>query len=380
MFFSVILWTLALAFIIFLVLHGIRTYLLLHRLGYSYFPPSTWKILKRHFRSKVLEIIIEDLKQHRPPREMLTDLFSMLADLLEVDAWSFLLTPEKGDWEFYVWSDPYDRLELNKISKQIQKAPSVNVKTVIRTGKPAFLKPRLWTLNRTLKAWIGVPVILEGKVVGVLNLDWFKPKSSTFLKRTAKLASLFVEDLTQVITTMLQLQKIFSDLRIYPITETYNRVALEEYCQHLEPPYTVIFIDLDGFKEVNDTAGHRVGDSVLAVVARRIRSAIRQEDMLFRYGGDEFIIITKVQGKGVESLVTRLLEVGKTPIKIKDKTFQIGLSVGTATVPEEADSIEKAIELADERMYRFKEEKRSSKKNVIPIRSTHTPSACSKET
>jgi len=355
---DVLLWILSIGFVAFFVSHGLQSYIFLHRLGYTTFPPSFKSVLNRYVRSKILEVILEDLKQRKSPKETLSHLFSLVAEIVRADAWSLLLTPERGDWDFYVWSDPYDRIELHQVAKQIQKTPAKNIRRVIATKKPMVFKVHSWKFNQRLKAWLGMPVMLEGKVAGVLNLDWFRPKSQLSLKYKSKIVEHIVNDISQVIPPLFHLHEILLNSRMDPVTETYNRTALEEYRANLRnTSYTVIFIDLDGFKRVNDSSGHRVGDLVLLTLAKRIQRTIRPDDLLVRYGGDEFVVITRAKEKGLESLINRLQSAVEAPVKIDGKEFHVGISIGTALVPEEASSIEEAIELADKRMYENKRTK-----------------------
>lgn len=345
-------------FIVFFVSHGLQSYIFLHRLGYTTFPPSFKRVISRYIWSMTLEAVLEDLKQRKSPKETLSHLFSLVAEIVKADAWSFLLTPEEGDWNFYVWSNSYDGVELHQIARRIQEVSPENIKKVIVTKKPVIYRPRSWKLDQRLKVWLGVPVIFEGQVAGILNLDWFRPKSRLSLRCKLKVVEFIVNDVSRVISQLFHLHEILLNVRMDPVTETYNRTVLEEYRTNLQnTSYTVIFIDLDGFKQVNDSVGHRVGDLVLLTLAKRVQRTIRSNDLLVRYGGDEFVVVTRAKGKSLETLINRLQSVVETPVKIDEKEFHVGISIGTALVPEEASSVEEAIELADKRMYEHKRTK-----------------------
>ena len=118
----------------------------------------------------------------------------------------------------------------------------------------------------------------------------------------------------------------------------------------------VIYIDLDGFKEVNDTAGHEAGDTLLQTVARQIRSGVRESDTVARIGGDEFVVILP-ELKSIEKLpdtVGKLLARINKPLRIKGYICQIGASAGTAVFPRDGYDPESLLRHADGRMYDMK--------------------------
>jgi len=118
----------------------------------------------------------------------------------------------------------------------------------------------------------------------------------------------------------------------------------------------VLAIDLDGFKEVNDTLGHHAGDEVLQEVARLFAASLRRVDTLARTGGDEFSVvlegpISRREATQVASMLKQLLE---APLSVAGKTMQIGASIGLAMFPDDAQTPDHLSILADERMYAAK--------------------------
>ncbi len=118
----------------------------------------------------------------------------------------------------------------------------------------------------------------------------------------------------------------------------------------------LLFIDLDGFKKVNDVHGHKVGDKLLKQVADRLTDGMRQSDMMGRFGGDEFVLLS-TDCPDLESaalIATKLISVLGEPFLIDDLTVTIGASVGIAIFPDQAADIEPFIALADTAMYQAK--------------------------
>jgi len=118
----------------------------------------------------------------------------------------------------------------------------------------------------------------------------------------------------------------------------------------------MLAIDLDGFKQVNDSLGHHIGDEVLQHVARLFSARLRRIDTLARTGGDEFSVvlegpITRQEAAGVASTLRQLLE---TPVSVAGYSMQIGASIGLALFPDDAKTPDSLCILADGRMYAAK--------------------------
>ena len=120
-------------------------------------------------------------------------------------------------------------------------------------------------------------------------------------------------------------------------------------------PLAVLFVDLDGFKQINDTLGHAVGDVVLQVVARRLRDAVRSEDALARLGGDEFLVILEdYAGAAPDDAVRRLLATLAQPMFMEGRELRLSASIGVATFPGDSADADTLVRQADMAMYRVK--------------------------
>lgn len=118
----------------------------------------------------------------------------------------------------------------------------------------------------------------------------------------------------------------------------------------------VIIIDLDNFKEINDTAGHAIGDEVLIKVAERINAIITPPNIMARFGGDEFLILMQENpdAQALHTFCARLIEAMEAPFKIQQKSFLVSISIGASRFPENSRNVEELIMFADEAMYQAK--------------------------
>ncbi len=126
-------------------------------------------------------------------------------------------------------------------------------------------------------------------------------------------------------------------------------------------PFTVLFLDLDQFKAVNDTRGHMAGDRLLVQVATRIKALVRDTDMAARLGGDEFAILlpNDADAEGVRDLATRLIAEIRAPFEIDGDQVSIGVSIGIAMAPLNGTRPDQILRNADLALYRAKADGRS---------------------
>lgn len=146
-----------------------------------------------------------------------------------------------------------------------------------------------------------------------------------------------------------------------PLTKTYNRFALLEHLQpflnreKLDFDMFVIMMDVDDFKLVNDTYGHVAGDKILIFLSKLFKTALRDSDKVYRYGGEEFVaILNRTDMHGAIQAAQRLLTLCRTNKPLyKNKQIPITLSIGFTKL-EPHDSFDELIARADKALYRAK--------------------------
>lgn len=153
------------------------------------------------------------------------------------------------------------------------------------------------------------------------------------------------------------------------LTGLPNRVLFEDRlqraiarAQRYRHKLAVLYLDLDLFKEVNDTWGHAIGDQVLQVTARRMLQCLRQTDTVSRRGGDEFVLLVEeYEGSdGLRSVCAKLLEEIASPIGMAGHSLQIGASIGIAIYPDDAERPDELLAAADTALYEAKAEGRGN--------------------
>lgn len=177
--------------------------------------------------------------------------------------------------------------------------------------------------------------------------------------------SSFIRDITERRESESQIQRL---AHFDMLTGLPNRSLLQDHFKYAlslvkrnNGKLVVIFIDLDHFKDINDTLGHSVGDVLLKELASRLQSMLREEDTLSRLGGDEFILILPgTDAHGAANVSQKLLSVMAQPYQIAPYELTVTGSIGIALYPEDGTDLEWLSQKADTAMYRAKQEGRNS--------------------
>jgi diguanylate cyclase (GGDEF)-like protein/PAS domain S-box-containing protein len=150
-----------------------------------------------------------------------------------------------------------------------------------------------------------------------------------------------------------------------PLTDLPNRVLLQARMQHSidtalrsQKLVAVCFLDIDNFKNINDTFGHNAGDMILKETAQRLLNHIRSDDTLSRFGGDEFVIVLNSisSPSDILTVVNHILEIFLQPFDVGGISHHLSASIGISIYPNDSKQTEELIKFADSAMYRAKEE------------------------
>ena len=222
----------------------------------------------------------------------------------------------------------------------------------------------------------------EGYSLSSKEIYFFEDKAVVPLEHEGKLFAVFclegprvsheaLKEMLQVLKNQLELiyWKLKSEEKIVwlaehdHITGVYNRQFFERELAYLLSLYrrhnrilSVVFIDLDDFKIINDTMGHVFGDRVLRIFAESLKESLRKTDILARIGGDEFgIILPETDRTGAETLLERLeKKFRKEPVSVQYTLMRLSFSYGISTFPTDGETVEDLLRVADERMYENK--------------------------
>ena len=191
-----------------------------------------------------------------------------------------------------------------------------------------------------------------------------KPIDMDQLEQTLqRLASVLIAQRSKEQQTRQKMEELYQRSYYDPLTQLPNRsyfnIRLEEAtlkAQRARDSVTLFFIDLDDFKKINDSYGHKAGDRVLISVAQNVKKVIRGNDVLIRLGGDEFVLIIEgvYDERYLQEIAAKVLQAISLPIICEDKTIHVYGSIGISSYPHDAHNIPELLHFADLAMYEAK--------------------------
>ncbi len=206
-------------------------------------------------------------------------------------------------------------------------------------------------------------LVLEEQHLGELTLMRRKRFSERELARLEHQLCCLLYPLRNAVLYYQALQSAYTD----PLTQVYNRTALDssfqrewKLAQRQRTPLSVLLLDIDYFKKINDTFGHTAGDSALAKIAHCLRQSVRASDMIFRYGGEEFVLLlSNTAAEGAQLLAERI----RNHIRDMDcsdiaPNLRITTSIGVATLSHPEDTPQQLLKRADDALYKAKRQGR----------------------
>ena len=207
--------------------------------------------------------------------------------------------------------------------------------------------------------WLGVPLISKDAVLGALVIE-NQSENDRYRKADQEL----LEFVATQVATVVERKRAEEDLRFMahhdPLTRLTNRSLFYDRLEtalrsarRREGGLALLYMDLNHFKEINDTQGHEAGDQLLAETARRLEGCTRGTDTVARMGGDEFtILLTDIHDQAsLNTAVAKIRDIVALPFVLGGEVLQVSCSIGTALYPEDGDSGKQLLGKADARMY-----------------------------
>ncbi|MDP3125008.1 MAG: diguanylate cyclase [Thiobacillus sp.] len=256
-------------------------------------------------------------------------------------------------------SFPYYVDEQDPLPPSHQPASAALSAEVVRSGQVLLVSPD--TAGKPL-SWLGVPLAAKNGIIGSIAVQNHHASEPYGPKDVALLQ--FVS--TQVATAIERKQMELSlqhSARHDPLTDLPNRALFHDRLQAAllladrnETRLALLYLDLDRFKEVNDTLGHSIGDLLLQETARRLRQCVRDSDTVGRVGGDEFLVLLNgiPQQKHAVSIAEKIRAALDEPFDLAGHLVHVSPSIGIALYPEHGDDYRQLIHSADAAMYAAK--------------------------
>jgi diguanylate cyclase (GGDEF)-like protein/putative nucleotidyltransferase with HDIG domain len=234
-------------------------------------------------------------------------------------------------------------------------------------------------LQNAFKTCLSVPLAIDDKVLGVITL--YSTSTAGFHHDHVRLMDTIAHHAAAAVNNALMFEETQEDaytdlLTGLPNLRYFNAFMEQELgrAARIDYPVTLLMMDLECFKDVNDKYGHRVGDRTLAEVGQVLRRQMRRSDMLVRYAGDEFLAVlpgtTREQARQTIDRIQTAVDNFRMPIR-NEQFVRVGISVGAASYPEDGQETDALLSLADQNMYSNKitraNRRASSSSGILPF-------------
>jgi diguanylate cyclase (GGDEF)-like protein/PAS domain S-box-containing protein len=322
-------------------------------------------------RSENLQGALYDISEAANAAEDLLELFrrihQIIGDLLPANNFFVALYDDKKDeLSFPYFIDEHDpapeprKLDSGTLSAEVIRSGRA---LLLTPDSAEVLPPHISTIIGSNSIdWLGVPLHTSKGVNGVLVVQSY----SGDVRYTSKYKSLLQFVSSQIASAIVRKQTdtwLQHIARHDPLTDLPNRTLIHDRLQQAlararreRQRLALLYIDLDGFKRVNDSFGHTLGDQLLQEVAQRIRRCVSASDTVGRIGGDEFVVLLHdiAQPGHATAIADQIRTALDQPFDLVAQTLRISSSIGIATFPEHGDDGKQLIRHADEAMYAAK--------------------------
>ncbi|MBT8440151.1 MAG: diguanylate cyclase, partial [Gammaproteobacteria bacterium] len=330
------------------------------------------------FQDALLEWSRVDYKDVDEALRRATEISSQTLDVERVSIWIYnadrrsikcemLYLASSGEFEYGMELSEVDFPEYFKALESGKLMAIDNARSDSRTRE--FTQVYLEPLD--IVSMLDAPIFYHGNVIGVvcheqvgLKREW-SAQDREFSSAISKTVSLSLEvDRRRGIEEQLEHQAYHDELTNLPNRSLFiDRLTQAiKQANRLNNKLAVLFLDMDNFKEINDSLGHATGDQVLVNIANKLRDNLREVDTIARLGGDEFtLIINSIEDvQPINNLVEHLVEVLQESMIIGDNELYITSSIGISVYPDDGDTPDELLRNADAAMYKAKDEGRNS--------------------
>jgi diguanylate cyclase (GGDEF)-like protein len=332
--------------------------------------PLSRQLRRATQRLAILTDIVKTANSILEPRKVIETIMTRIQQLIPSEAWSMLMVDEeKQELTF--------ELALGEKGKDVAgfrvKIGEGVAGWVAQTGKPTIVNntakdPRFAKRFDTetqfkTRSILCAPLISRGRTIGVVQV--INRRGGRFTQTDLEMLMTMVEPCAIAIENAILFQRTEQLTITDDLTKLFNSRYLNVYigreikrCKRHGIPLSIIFLDLDGFKSVNDQHGHLAGSRTLTEVGGILAEAVRESDILARYGGDEFVVVlpeTPPAGALVIAERIRRAIAAHPFLREEGLEARISASFGIASYPDHALTPEGLIQKADQAMYRVKE-------------------------
>ena len=325
-------------------------------------------------RLAILTDVVKTANSILEPRKVIELVVEKIRQLIPSEAWSLMMVDEEKQELVFEAALGAKARDVTALRLKIGEGVAG---WVAQSGKPAIVNdtsrdprfsPRVDTRTQfQTRSILCAPLVSRGRTIGVLEI--INKRGGPFTRADLHLVLTLVEPCAIAIENAILFQRTEQLTITDDLTRLFNSRYLNLYlgreikrCKRHGIPLSVIFLDLDGFKGINDQYGHLAGSGTLTEVGKILAQGVRESDILARYGGDEFVVVLpETPASGALVIAERLRRAIEEHrfLEPQGLAARISASFGISTYPDHALSPEGLIQKADQAMYRVKEREKN---------------------
>jgi diguanylate cyclase (GGDEF)-like protein len=325
-------------------------------------------------RLAILTDVVKTANSILEPRKVIELVVEKIRQLIPSEAWSLMMVDEEKQELVFEAALGAKARDVSALRLKIGEGVAG---WVAQSGQPAIVNdaardprfsPRVDTRTQfETRSILCAPLVSRGRTIGVLEI--INKKGGPFTRKDLQLVLTLVEPCAIAIENAILFQRTEQLTITDDLTRLFNSRYLNLYlgreikrCKRHGIPLSVIFLDLDGFKGINDQYGHLAGSGTLTEVGKILAQGVRESDILARYGGDEFVVVLpETPASGALVIAERLRRaIEEHPfLEPQGLGARISASFGISTYPDHALTPEGLIQKADQAMYRVKEREKN---------------------
>ena len=322
---------------------------------------SLYKAMYEIISKRIYKAFAVNISESNSWEKLMNNVATVLMESFGGDGYSVLLTPENKEWHFVAWPSIYDKDDLAKIARKLQKEGHSNIHKVIEARKVVVIENtrRYEKWQRigkaaNLNSWIGIPLISNGKVIGVLSIDFMEKYKVSKWKRVV--AEMLISDIETINRAYQELLELIYEPNIDPITKNFNKNALKIDVKRYSKSHKrlgIVYIKISNFDKLLKVYGNSVMIEAVKKSIDKLKKIVEDKGRIYSISLKELAILVPnpIPGflisleKRVSTEFLRVVDVEKDFRKI---FIKLDVKVGIASYPEDVQDPKELLQAAVE--------------------------------
>ena len=320
---------------------------------------SLYKTMYEVISKRVYKALAINISKNNSWGNLMNDIATILMKAFSGDGYSVLLTPENKDWHYIAWPSVYDKDDLVKIARILQKEDHSNIHEVIKTKEVVVIndtkKYNKWQKigkAGNLGSWLGIPLISNDKVLGVLSVDFMeKNKISKWKKVVAKMLISDIETINKAYKDLLEL---VYEPNVDPITKNLNKNALDidlKRYSKIHKGLGIVYIEVVNFNKLSRVYGQSVMIEAVIKSINKLENIVEDRGKIYSISSEKFAILIPNPIPGFLLSLKRRITAEFLRVVDIEKDFRkffikLDLKIGTASSPEDVQDPTELLEKA----------------------------------